>query len=398
MRQILPGCLSASPSGIEFAKLRAIMIIRLAFALLLGLALAPAAEAAFPLVNSSGIPSVAPILRQVTPAVVNISVRAEERIDNPLFNDPLFRQFFNVQPGPIVRETQAVGSGVIVDAAKGYVVTNNHVVRNARTIQITLRDKRTFRAKLIGVDPTTDVALLQIPADHLTALPFADSDKTEVGDFVLAIGNPFGLGQTVTSGIVSALGRSGLGIEGYEDFIQTDASINPGNSGGALVDLTGRLIGINTAIIAPSGGNVGVGFAVPVDLVRSVMDQIIRYGHVSRGSIGATVQDLTPDIAAALHTDHAGGAVITAVDDGSPAAEAGLQPGDIVTSIGGRAVDTAAQFTNAVGLARVGQHLALSVLRNGQSTETKVGVVPDRQQAVSDGQSSEDDDQQQQDQ
>jgi Do/DeqQ family serine protease len=352
------------------------MMMRFALALLAGLALSPAAEAAFPLVNESGVPSVAPILRQVTPAVVNISVRAEERIDNPLFNDPLFRQFFNVQPGPIVRETQAVGSGVIVDAAKGYVITNDHVIRNARLIQVTLKDKRTYTAKLIGHDPTTDVALLQIPADHLTAVTLADSDKTQVGDFVLAIGNPFGLGQTVTSGIVSALGRTGLGIEGYEDFIQTDASINPGNSGGALIDLTGRLIGINTAIIAPSGGNVGVGFAVPVNLVRTVMDQIIRYGHVTRGSIGVAVQDLTPDIAAALHTTLDAGAVITAIDDNSPAEAAGLQPGDIVTRIDGSTIESAGQFNNTVGLSPVGRRLDVIYLRDGRSGEATVPVIP----------------------
>ena len=221
-----------------------------------------------PFDNKSGVPSLAPLLQDVTPAVVNISVQTRSAIeDNPLFRDPFFRRFFEL-PDQTARPERSAGSGVIVDAAKGYVVTNFHVIKDAQQVLVTLKDRRQFQAKLVGTDPGTDIALLKIEAKNLRALRLGDSDLLNVGDFVVAIGNPFGLGQTVTSGIVSALGRSGLDIEGYEDFIQTDASINPGNSGGALVNLKGELIGINTAIIGPSGANVGIGFAVPSAMVR----------------------------------------------------------------------------------------------------------------------------------
>ena len=244
------------------------------------------ASAALPVaVGNASVPSLAPLLKQVTPAVVNISVLTKSAIeDNPLFRDPFFRRFFDV---PEKREPQvSAGSGVIVDAAKGYVLTNNHVIKNAQQILVTLKDRRQLEAKLIGTDPGTDIALLKIDAKDLTAVAIGDSDALNVGDFVVAIGNPFGLGQTVTSGIVSALGRTGLNIEGYEDFIQTDASINPGNSGGALIDLNGNLIGINTAIIGPSGGNVGIGFAVPTNMAKQVMDQLVKNGEVRRGRVG----------------------------------------------------------------------------------------------------------------
>jgi S1-C subfamily serine protease len=247
------------------------------------------------------VPTLAPMLREVTPGVVNIAVRARVPSENPLLKDPFFRRFFDIPNVPEQpRETSATGSGVIVDARRGYVLTNNHVVEEADAIEVTTRDNQRFRARLVGRDPGTDVAVLQIQGQGLQAVPLGDSDRLEVGDYVVAIGNPFGLGQTVTSGIVSALGRGGLRVEGYEDFIQTDASINPGNSGGALVDLRGRLIGINTAILAPSGGNVGIGFAVPINMARAVMDQIIEYGEVRRGRIGIAVQDLTPEIAKAM--------------------------------------------------------------------------------------------------
>ena len=218
--------------------------------------------------NDAGLPTLAPILRNVMPAVVNISTKSHIRVEeNPLLRDPFFRRFFNVPEQPRERIRQSLGSGVIIDARKGYVITNNHVIDKADEITVTLRDNRTLEAKLIGTDPEADLAVIQIKTKDLTALPVANSAKVAVGDFVIAIGNPFGLNQTVTSGIVSALGRSGLGIEGYENFIQTDASINPGNSGGALVDLKGRLVGINTAIVGPAGGNVGIGFAIPSNMV-----------------------------------------------------------------------------------------------------------------------------------
>jgi Do/DeqQ family serine protease len=334
------------------------------------------ALAAFPLENQSGVPSVAPVLRKVTPGVVNIAVRGRVRVNNPLLADPFFRRFFNIPNGPVERETQASGSGVIVDAQNGYVLTNNHVVQNADLIEVTLRDKRRFKAKLVGRDEATDVAVLKIPTENLVDVPMGDSDKTEVGDFVLAIGNPFGLGQTVTSGIVSAVGRSGLGIEGYEDFIQTDAPINPGNSGGALVDLNGKLIGINTAILAPSGGNVGVGFAVPINMARSVMDQLVRYGQVDRGWIGVGGQDITPDLMQGLQTTRSEGAVISEIQPGSPADQAGLRPGDVVVQMDGIAVRSWQQFLNRIGLSRVDQQMSLTVERRGKSVTVSVKVAP----------------------
>ena len=360
-------------------------MIRVLCACLIALMFLPVrpSEAAFPMTNEFGTPSVAPLVKRVTPAVVNIAVHSEVQINNPLFNDPIFRQFFQVPPS-FTQETQTVGSGVIIDAGAGYVLTNNHVVQNADTIQVTLRDKRTYKAKLIGRDPSTDIAVLKIPAESLTAIPMGNSDQVEVGDFVLAIGNPFGLGQTVTSGIVSALGRSGLRIEGYEDFIQTDASINPGNSGGALIDLDGRLIGINTAIVAPSGGNVGVGFAIPINMARSIMDQLVKFGHVEHGYIGVEVQDLTPDIAAALHTDQAQGALITNIVSGSPADQAGLQAGDIILSVDNVAISGRAQFLNVVGFAHQHHDLAVTYQRNGTQATVAVPVAPQPGEVQSD--------------
>ncbi|MDD1633864.1 MAG: trypsin-like peptidase domain-containing protein, partial [Methylococcaceae bacterium] len=257
--------------------------------------LAPAAGAALPVaLEGQPLPTLAPMLDQVTPAVLNIATRGHVAVEqNPLLSDPFFRRYFNIPEQPRERQTQSLGSGVIVDAARGYVLTNSHVIHKADEITVTLRDGRHFNAKLIGADPESDVAVIQIPAENLTALPLADSTQLRVGDFVVAIGNPFGLDQTVTSGIVSALGRSGLGIEGYEDFIQTDASINPGNSGGALVDLNGRLVGINTAILAPTGGNIGIGVAIPSNMVAAIMGQIVKHGEVRRGRLGITVQALS---------------------------------------------------------------------------------------------------------
>jgi len=335
---------------------------------------APASAAALEMLNAAGVPSLAPLLKEVTPGVVNIAVRGRAaQVDNPLLNDPFFRRFFNI-PQQQQRETRATGSGVIVDARQGYVLTNNHVVEDAERIEVTTKDNRRFQAKLVGRDPATDVAVLQIPAQGLTALEFGDSDRVEVGDFVLAIGNPFGLGQTVTSGIVSALGRSGLGIEGYEDFIQTDASINPGNSGGALIDLRGRLIGINTAILAPGGGNIGIGFAVPINMARQVLDQIIRYGEVKRGRIGIAIQDLTPEIARAMGISRHEGALIARVEPGSSADRAGLRAGDLVLSADGVPVRSATQLYNRIGLTRVGDSIEMVVERGGRQETIRARV------------------------
>src|SRR5579884_2488636 len=324
----------------------------------------PPALAGAPLA-ALAVPSLAPMLARVTQGVVGISVRGQVREQNPLLQDPFFRQFFNFQEAPIEREFQATGSGVIVDAAEGYVLTNYHVVKDALSIEVTTKDNRRFRARLVGDDPQTDIAVLQIRGGDLTAVPMGNSDDLHVGDFVLAIGNPFGLGQTVTSGIVSALGRTGLGIEGYEDFIQTDASINPGNSGGPLVNLQGQVVGINTAILAPGGGNIGIGFAVPVNMARRVMEQIIRYGSVQRGRIGVAIQDLTPDLAHAMNTSHTTGAVIARVDPGSPAERAGLRSGDLVVAINGVPVRSGTQLRNTIGLTRIGSSVDLTIDRRG---------------------------------
>ncbi len=323
--------------------------------------------------NEDGLPTLAPLLAEVTPAVVNVSVESRQTLEmNPLFNDPFFRRFFDMQPMPQMpqqRRQMSAGSGVIIDAQEGYVLTNSHVVENGDRIIVTLKDRRQFDAELIGDDPGTDIALLRINADGLAALDMGDSDRLQVGDYVLAIGNPFGIGQTVTSGIISALGRSGLNIEGYEDFIQTDVSINPGNSGGALVTLDGQLVGINTAIIAPSGGNVGIGFAVPANMAEAVIDQLIRFGDVQRGQLGVMVQDFTPDLAQALGVETAVGAVITQVEPDSAAEAAQLQAGDLIVSVDGRPVVGAADLRSQIGLRRVGVQVDIGVIRDGRTLE-----------------------------
>jgi serine protease Do len=340
------------------------------------LCLVSAIAGTIPSFDSSQIPSLAPLLREITPAVVNISVRGLVREDNPLYQDPYFRQFFDV-PKQLERRVEATGSGVIVDAEHGYALTNNHVVEHASNIQVATKDGQSFSAKIIGRDPATDIAVIQISnGSNLRALPLGDSDKLEVGDFVVAIGNPFGLGQTVTSGIVSALGRSGLGIEGYEDFVQTDASINPGNSGGALVNLRGELVGINTAILAPGGGNVGIGFAVPINMAHSVMEQIVQHGDVRRGRIGIATQDLTPELASALHTKRAAGALIAEVAPKSPAEQAGLHKGDLVIAANGVPIRSATQLRNKIGLTPVGERIELEVERNGGPQTIPVRIGP----------------------
>ena len=276
-------------------------------------------------VGEAPVPSLAPMLKRVSPAVVNIATRGTVQEQNPLLNDPFFRRFFDVPNTPRQREFQSAGSGVIVDAKNGYIITNAHVVENATEITVQLLDNRSLTAKVVGKDPGSDVAVLKVQANNLQDIPIADSDKAEVGDFVVAIGNPFGLGHTVTSGIVSALGRSGINPEGYEDFIQTDASINPGNSGGALVNLGGQLVGINSAILSRTGGNIGIGFAIPSNMMKVVMNQLIKFGEVKRGVLGVNIQTLTPDIAQSMDlTANVQGALVSQVVDGSAAEKAGI--------------------------------------------------------------------------
>jgi serine protease Do/serine protease DegQ len=345
-----------------------------------------AAGAAQPRIDAQGMPTLAPLVAEVTPAVVNISVVTRAPMeDNPLFRDPFFRRFFNL-PDRSAPTEQAAGSGVIVDAAQGYVLTNHHVVKDAEQVVVTLKDRRQFQARVVGVDPGTDIAVLRIQPQNLTALRFGDSDQLNVGDYVIAIGNPFGLGQTVTSGIVSALGRSGLNIEGYEDFIQTDASINPGNSGGALVNLRGELVGINTAIIGPAGGNVGIGFAVPVNMARGVMNQIVRYGEVRRGRLGIEMVDLTPDIAKKLGTTLLEGAVIASVQPGSPAEKGGLRERDIVVAMNGRPIRNPAELRARLGLTPVGDEVDFRIQRGNETRNARLKIAPPQPLTTAEGQ------------
>ncbi|MHA6204798.1 Do family serine endopeptidase [Dyella soli] len=331
-----------------------------------------------PSIDGQPLPSLAPMLEKVTPAVVNISTKTRVQVRNPFFEDPMFRQFFGLQGQARQRVEQSLGSGVIVDAAKGYVLTNNHVVGGADDITVTLQDGRNFKGRLVGTDPDTDVAVVQIQASGLQALPMADSARLRVGDFVVAVGNPFGLGQTVTSGIVSALGRSGLGGTGYEDFIQTDASINPGNSGGALVNLRGELVGINTMIFSPSGGNVGIGFAIPTNLSGEVMQQLIAHGKVNRGNLGLETQDITPRIAQVLGLKDTSGVVVTRVTTGSAAEGAEIQVGDVITAVDGKPLRNAQELRNAEGLLPIGSAVKLSVQRNGSAREVTAKLVPEK--------------------
>ena len=355
---------------------------------LLALFAAPPATPAAPPIDSvrQGVPTLAPLVNEVTPAVVNISVITRSALeDNPLFRDPYFRRFFNLPDRPQRRE-QASGSGVIVDAARGYVLTNHHVIKDAEQAIVTLKDRRQFQARLVGADPGTDIAVLQIEAKNLAALRLGDSDAMQVGDYVIAIGNPFGIGQTVTSGIVSALGRSGLSVEGYEDFIQTDASINPGNSGGALVNLRGELIGINSAIIGPAGGNVGIGFAVPSNMARAVMNQIVRYGEVRRGRLGIAMEDLTPELATKLGAGALEGAVISAVQPDSPAFKAGLRERDVIIALNGRPIRNAAELRARLGLTPIGEQVELRVKRGGEARMVRVQIAAPQEHTPGQGQ------------
>lgn len=315
-------------------------------------------------VDGEALPSLAPVLDRVTPSVVNVYTQTRVRVRSPLLDDPFFRRFFNVPERSRERVSQSLGSGVIVDAKEGFVLTNNHVIAGADDISITLSDGRSFDAEVIGTDPDTDLALVRIPAKDLQALPYADSNQLRVGDFVVAVGNPFGLGQTVTSGIVSALGRSGLrGLE-FQNFIQTDASINPGNSGGALINLRGELVGINSAIFTPSGGNVGIGFAIPSAMARSVMDQLARFGEFRRGTLGISVQDLTSELAGAFDLKNGEGVLVAEVAEGSAAERSGVMAGDVIRRIADYPVRNAQEFHNYEGQYPVGEKLELEIVRN----------------------------------
>ena len=319
------------------------------------------------------------MLEKVNPAVVNIATYTTIRSSNPLLDDPFFRRFFNV-PQNQTRRTQSAGSGVIVDAEQGYIVTNNHVVGSADEITVGLADGRALQAKLVGRDQHVDLAVLRVEPEALSEINLANSATLRVGDFVVAIGNPFGLNQTVTSGIVSALGRSGLGIEGYEDFIQTDAPINPGNSGGALVDLRGDLVGINTAILAPAGSNVGIGFAIPSSMVRAIMDELIEKGEVRRGLIGVTVQSLNVDLANAFNVDRRDGVVVVDVEPDSPAARAGLQAGDIISKVGDRKIEKISDFHSQAAVMFIGDDVDIEVIREGRKQNVEMFIEENTQQ------------------
>lgn len=351
------------------------------------------AEAALPLTDASGnkLPSLSPMLKQVNPAVVNISTFSTREAQNPLLNDPFFRRFFMPdqeqfqQRQPKKRE-QSAGSGVIVDAKKGIVMTNYHVIKGSDEVQVSLVDGRAFTAEVKGSDPELDIAILKIDAENLAEVPLGNSNGLEVGDFVVAIGNPFGLGQTVTTGVVSALGRTGLGIEGYENFIQTDASINPGNSGGALVNLRGELIGINTAIIAPSGGNIGIGFAIPMNMAKASMDQILVHGEVKRGQLGIGIQEITPELRQAFDLKNGQqGVLVTGVTEESEAEKGGVKAGDVIVAVDDRKTTSAGQLRSQIGIKEVGEKVTLTVLRDGKTKKLKVEVgEPQQLSALSD--------------
>ena len=336
--------------------------------------------------SAQGIPSLAPMLEKVTPAVVNIYTINQVRQNNSsLFEDRFLKEFFNSPGSKANKKNRAgLGSGVIIDSSKGLIITNNHVIAKATDIKVKLMDGREFKAEIVGTDPATDIAIIKINAKKLKSLKIANSNDLRVGDFVVAIGNPFGIGQTVTSGIISALGRSGLGIEAYEDFIQTDASINPGNSGGALVNLRGELIGINTAIIGSGGrnpGSIGIGLAIPTNLAINISEQILKFGKVKRGILGVAAQDLTPNLAKAFGLTVRSGVLITEIRKNSSASKAGLKTGDVITAVDGKKVNKANDLRNIIGLTPVGQSLKFTVLRNKKTEFVKIEISENKELA-----------------
>ena len=378
-----------------------------ALALSLGLALSPlsatAAETASSATTAQQMPSLAPMLEKVMPSVVSINVEGSTTVNTPRMPRN-FQQFFGDdspfcqdgspfqsspfcqgggQGGGQQQKFMALGSGVIIDAAKGYVVTNNHVVDNASSIKVQLSDGRKFDAKVVGKDPRSDIALVQIQdPKNLTAIKLADSDALRVGDYTVAIGNPFGLGETVTSGIVSALGRSGLNAENYENFIQTDAAINRGNSGGALVNLNGELIGINTAILAPDGGNIGIGFAIPSNMVKNLTSQMVEYGQVKRGELGIMGTELNSELAKAMKVDAQRGAFVSQVMANSSAAKAGIKAGDVITSLNGKPISSFAALRAQVGTMPVGSKISLGLLRDGKPVTVNLELQQSSQNQV----------------
>ncbi|ESL83539.1 protease do [Enterobacter roggenkampii] len=383
-----------------------------ALALSLGLALSPltatAAETASSAATAQQMPSLAPMLEKVMPSVVSINVEGSTTVNTPRMPRN-FQQFFgdnspfcqdgspfqsspfcqgggagdDSQGGGQQQKFMALGSGVIIDAAKGYVVTNNHVVDNASSIKVQLSDGRKFDAKVVGKDPRSDIALIQIQdPKNLTAIKIADSDALRVGDYTVAIGNPFGLGETVTSGIVSALGRSGLNAENYENFIQTDAAINRGNSGGALVNLNGELIGINTAILAPDGGNIGIGFAIPSNMVKNLTAQMVQYGQVKRGELGILGTELNSELAKAMKVDAQRGVFVSQVMPNSSAAKAGIKAGDVITSLNGKPISSFAALRAEVGSMPIGSKVTLGLLRDGKAVNVSLELQQSSQNQV----------------
>ncbi|HDJ1437981.1 TPA: serine endoprotease DegP [Serratia rubidaea] len=389
-------------------KKTALVLSALAFSMgmALGPASASAAETASASTPSAQLPSLAPMLEKVMPSVVSINVEGSAAVNTPRMPQQ-FQQFFGedspfcqdgspfqgspmCQGGPggeSAKESfKALGAGVVIDAAKGYVVTNNHVVDNANKIQVQLSDGRRFDAKIIGKDPRSDIALIQLKNfKNLTAIKMADSDQLRVGDYTVAIGNPYGLGETATSGIVSALGRSGLNLENYENFIQTDAAINRGNSGGALVNLNGELIGINTAILAPDGGNIGIGFAIPSNMVKSLTAQMVQYGQVKRGELGIMGTELNSELAQAMKVDAQRGAFVSQVMPKSSAAKAGIKAGDVIVTMNGKAISSFASFRAQIGTLPAGSKMSLGIIRDGKPVTVDVTLEQSKQTQVDAG-------------